>query len=246
MSSAASALFRNSARSAAAALRGDLVLELQLTRCFSRPRLRRRRIELSTARVSGRGLLRLEAATAPAERAAERSRPEFDGVRGTNGRGSPTGPARSGACVWGRRNVLERPNDILAVDRQARGASLGMEPVAAAGGYTKRRARSGGIPARRCARGVLGGDWRVRSGGGAAVFREAPRYSSPRASGRAPRLRTLSDAEFTAGPTARGDLEPIPPGCREEADLEEVIAAAKSKRLTRARAERMDDVRCWA
>jgi len=254
------ALFDKFTRARAAALCGaDLVLELPLTGCFS-----------SAEGFAAAGIELLDALgcvdavcfgsergdVGAAERAAELLlRPEFDGVlRDELAAGVSYAAARERALarLGGDGTLLERPNDILAVEycKALRRLGSAMEPFAVARGGDYHAplpdAENPSATSLR-ARVLAGEDWAAYvPAEAAAVFRDAPRYSLA-AGERAvlARLRTLSDAEFAALPYgSEGLWSRFRRACREEADLEGVIAAAKSKRYARARLMRMTMCAC--
>lgn len=144
-------------------------------------------------------------------------------------------------------SILSQPNNILAVEYckaiLAQGSSMKPIPITREGGYHDTRADSEN-PSATAVRSLMlsGGDWdeyvpeEVRE-----CFRDASLHTLT-AGERAilARLRTMTEAEFEALPYgSEGLWRKFMHACREEATLESIIAATKSKRYTRTRIDRM-------
>lgn len=144
-------------------------------------------------------------------------------------------------------NLLTQPNNILAVEYckaiLSQGASLDPFPVPREGAYHATQADSEN-PSATAVRVLMEdqGNWQsFVPERGRAVFEGVPlhiRSAGERAV--LSRLRTMTDGEFEALPYgSEGLWRKLMHAVRQEASLEEVIAAAKSKRYTRTRLDRM-------
>ncbi len=143
--------------------------------------------------------------------------------------------------------VLSQPNDILAVEYckaiLSQNASMAPFPIHREGSYHAEVADAEN-PSATAVRNLMliAHNWRscvpkqVRS-----IFENAPLHSMA-AGERAvlAKLRTMTDAEFEALPYgSEGLWRKLMHACRSESTLEDILTAAKSKRYTRTRLDRM-------
>ncbi len=249
------AVFDKYARAEAAALCGaDLVLELPLTCAVSSAEgFASGGVEVLTrlgavdtlcfgsesgdaAALQGLAKLLLSPALGPALREALRD-------------GRPFAAARAEAvrALGGDASLLERPNDILAVEYCKALAQQGspMKPLALLRtGDDRSAAPDPQSPSATAVRALLssGGDWEPLVPAPAAeVFRAAVRHSM-QAGERAvlARLRALPDEAFDELPFgSEGLSNRLRRAVREEAAVEDIIWAVKSKRYALARVRRM-------
>lgn len=177
-------------------------------------------------------------------------RPEFSpALRAQLDRGLSFPAARQEAlrAMGGAAEVLSRPNDILAVEYckaiLAGGFDMSPLPMARPGDYHA-AVPDGENPSATAVRGcmVQGGEWKN------FIPREAWEPLSRgtvhtlRAGERAvlSRLRAMTEAEFAALPYgSEGLWRKLMHAVREKGALEEILTAAKSRRYTRTRLDRM-------
>ncbi len=154
-------------------------------------------------------------------------------------------PAARAAALGDLGGLLQKPNDILAVEYckaiLAQHSPMAPLPIRREGGYHD----AVPDPENPSATGVRnlileGGSWQPLVPH-PEIYEAAPVHAL--ASGEKAvlyRLRTMSDAEFEALPYgSEGLWRKFMHACRSQATLEEIIAATKSKRYTRTRLDRM-------
>ena len=143
--------------------------------------------------------------------------------------------------------VLESPNNILAVEycKAILSRNLSMEPLPICrGGSYHDELPDAENPSATSIRKLMveSGDYKSLVPDPAQrIFADAPLHTVE-AGQRAvlARLRTMTDAEFEALPYgSEGLWRKFMHSCRQEATLEDIIAATKSKRYTRTRIDRM-------
>ena len=144
-------------------------------------------------------------------------------------------------------NLLQQPNDILAVEYckaiLAQKSSMDIFPIHRAGSYHAEIADVEN-PSATAVRNLMLNAYNWRScvpGRVRSIFESAPLHTMS-AGERAVlgKLRTMADAEFEALPYgSEGLWRKFMHACRECATLEEIISATKSKRYTRTRLDRM-------
>ena len=144
-------------------------------------------------------------------------------------------------------NLLQQPNDILAVEYckaiLAQKSSMDIFPIHRAGSYHAEIADVEN-PSATAVRNLMLNAYNWRScvpGRVRSIFESAPLHTMS-AGERAVlgKLRTMTDAEFEALPYgSEGLWRKFMHACRECATLEEIITATKSKRYTRTRLDRM-------
>lgn len=143
--------------------------------------------------------------------------------------------------------MLERPNDILAVEYckaiLARGSRLVPLPIDRPGDYHALEAHRENPSATSLRRRILAGEpWLSYVPPETWPAYEGAEIHSLALGERAvlARLRTLEEAAFVALPGASEGLwRKLFRACRQETSLEEILTAAKSKRYTRSRLDRM-------
>ena len=156
-------------------------------------------------------------------------------------------PAARAAALKEHSDLLQRPNDILAVEYckaiLSQKSSLQPFPIARQGDYHDTTADLEN-PSATSIRSLLqnGADWRDYVPEDAyTIFQNAPTYSLA-AGERAilSKLRCMTDAEFEALPYgSEGLWRKFMHACRSCDSIENIIAATKSKRYTRTRIDRM-------
>lgn len=144
-------------------------------------------------------------------------------------------------------DLLSQPNNTLAVEYckaiLTQGSSMNIYPIHRAGSYHAEVADTEN-PSATAVRNLMlyAHNWKSCVPKSARpIFENAPLHSLE-AGERAVlmKLRTMSDTEFEALPYgSEGLWRKLMHACREEASLEEIIAATKSKRYTRTRIQRM-------
>jgi len=143
--------------------------------------------------------------------------------------------------------ILETPNNILAVEYckaiLSQGCAMMPLPIHRGGSYHDEAPDEENPSATSIRKLMLNaGDFKSLVPGCAGeIFAEAPLHTLE-AGERAilSRLRTITDAEFEALPYgSEGLWRKFMHACREQATLEDIIAATKSKRYTRTRIDRM-------
>ena len=159
----------------------------------------------------------------------------------------PAARSRALASLGGDPGVLERPNDILAVEYckaiLARGSRLVPLPIDRPGDYHALEAHRENPSATSLRRRILAGEpwlsyvppetWPAYARAGIHSLALGERAVLAR-------LRTLEEAAFAALPGASEGLwRKLFRACRQETSLEEILTAAKSKRYTRSRLDRM-------
>lgn len=159
----------------------------------------------------------------------------------------PVARQRALAQIGCNASLLEKPNDILAVEYckaiLALGSSMKPLPIRREGGYHDTQADAEN-PSANALRQLIGQDapWDAYIPTPAQkVFCDAPAHTLA-AGERAllARLRTMEDADFEALPYgSEGLWRKLMHACRECATLEEILTATKSKRYTRSRLDRM-------
>lgn len=159
----------------------------------------------------------------------------------------PAARSRAVASLSGDPTALERPNDILAVEYckaiLARGSRLIPLPIGRPGDYHALEADRENPSATSLRRRILAGEpwlsyvppetWPAYEGAGihSLAFGERAVLA---------RLRTLEEGAFAALPGASEGLwRKLFRACQQETNLEEILTAAKSKRYTRSRLDRM-------
>lgn len=144
-------------------------------------------------------------------------------------------------------SLLSRPNNILAVEYckaiLSQGSGIEPLPIHRAGRYHAQDLDPENPSATAVRRQMLAGsDWRPYVPAQARpVFEAAPLHALA-AGERAVlgKLRAMTDAEWEALPYgSEGLWRKLMHACRREAALEEILTAAKSKRYTRSRLDRM-------
>ncbi len=151
------------------------------------------------------------------------------------------------ADLGGDRTILDRPNDILAVEYckalQRRGSAIRPLPLRRGGDYHASTPDAEN-PSATAVRALLaeGGAWRSYvPSAAAAKFAAAPQHRleyGERAM--LAILRTLPDEAFETLPGGgEGLWRKVMAACRTESSLEAILTAAKSKRYARARLQRM-------
>lgn len=144
-------------------------------------------------------------------------------------------------------HAVKAPNDILGVEYckaiLAGGASMDIFPIHRPGSYHAEIAEEENPSATAVRRLMLQRhNWHFCVPGPArAVFESAPLHSLA-AGERAMlyRLRTMGDSDFEAIPFgSEGLWRKLMHSCRRESTLEDILTAAKSKRYTRSRLDRM-------
>lgn len=154
-------------------------------------------------------------------------------------------PAARQAALGGMGVLLEKPNDILAVEYckaiLSRNTQIEPLPIRRTGGYHDELADEENPSATAVRKLILeNGDWGKYVPAhlvytGAAVHTLHAGEQSVLY-----RLRTMTDAEFEALPYgSEGLWRKLMHACRQQSTLEEIIAATKSKRYTRTRIDRM-------
>lgn len=159
----------------------------------------------------------------------------------------PAARSRALASLGGDPGVLERPNDILAVEYckaiLARGSRLVPLPIDRPGDYHALEAHRENPSATSLRRRILAGEpWLSYVPPETWPAYEGAEIHSLALGERAvlARLRTLEEAAFVALPGASEGLwRKLFRACRQETSLEEILTAAKSKRYTRSRLDRM-------
>lgn len=157
--------------------------------------------------------------------------------------------ARQAALEWMglSGDLLSQPNNILAVEYckaiLTQGSSLEPFPIHRAGSYHAEAADSENPSATAVRHLMLNAhDWKSCIPAPARpVFEAAPLHTLA-AGERAilGKLRTMTDTEFEALPYgSEGLWRKLMHACRREATLEDILTAAKSKRYTRTRLDRM-------
>lgn len=144
-------------------------------------------------------------------------------------------------------DVLSRPNDILAVEYckaiLSQNSRLTPEPILRRGNYHDTAADSSDPSATAVRKLLLNhGDWKRYVPQSAHSCFEGQPLHTLAAGERAVlgKLRTMSDGEFEALPYgSEGLWRKLMHAARQEATLEDIITAAKSKRYTRTRLDRM-------
>ena len=159
----------------------------------------------------------------------------------------PVARQRALAQIGCNASLLEKPNDILAVEYckaiLAQGSSMKPLPIRREGGYHDTQADAEN-PSATALRQLIGQNapWDAYIPTPAQkVFCDAPAHTLA-AGERAllARLRTMADADFEALPYgSEGLWRKLMHACRECATLEEILTATKSKRYTRSRLDRM-------
>ena len=143
--------------------------------------------------------------------------------------------------------LLSQPNNILAVEYckaiLTQGTSMGIFPIHRAGSYHAEVADAEN-PSATAVRNLMlyAHNWKSCVPKSARPIFENASLHSLEAGERAvlARLRTMTDAEFESLPYgSEGLWRKLMHACREEATLEEIITATKSKRYTRTRLQRM-------
>lgn len=143
--------------------------------------------------------------------------------------------------------LLSQPNNILAVEYckaiLSQGSSMGIFPIHRAGSYHAEIADAEN-PSATAVRNLMlyAHNWKSCVPKAVRPVFESASLHSLEAGERAvlARLRTMTDAEFEALPYgSEGLWRKLMHACREEATLEEIITATKSKRYTRTRLQRM-------
>lgn len=149
--------------------------------------------------------------------------------------------------LWVSSTLLEKPNDILAVEYckaiLAQGSSMQPLPIQRGGDYHDRSADAENPSATALRRLMEENEsWSSFVPGPAQkVFYNAPIHTIA-AGERAilARLRTMSDADFAALPYgSEGLWRKLMHASRSHATLEDILTATKSKRYTRTRLDRM-------
>ncbi len=141
-------------------------------------------------------------------------------------------------------SILETPNNILAVEYckaiLSQGSKLRIFPIMRCGSYHETEADAENPSASAVRKLIVqGGNWKPYVPEGAAT--DAPVHTLEQGE-RAilARLRTMTDAEFEALPYgSEGLWRKLMHASRRESTLEAILAAAKSKRYTRTRLNRM-------
>ena len=156
-------------------------------------------------------------------------------------------PAARQAALGEKGQLLQNPNDILAVEYckaiLAQRSDMEPMPILRQGGYHDESADPEN-PSATAVRNLIVGnhDWKSCIPQPAQeFFADAPVHTLS-AGERAilARLRTMTDAEFEALPYgSEGLWRKFMHACRSCATLEDIIAATKSKRYTRTRIDRM-------
>ena len=156
-------------------------------------------------------------------------------------------PAARAAALAEHSALLEKPNDILAVEYckaiLAQGSSMQPMPILRQGDYHDVTADLEN-PSATSIRNLLQADeaWEAFVPESAAViFRNAPQYCLSKGE-RAilARLRCMTDGEFEALPYgSEGLWRKFMHACRSQNSIEGIIAQTKSKRYTRTRIDRM-------
>ena len=156
-------------------------------------------------------------------------------------------PAARQAAMGEMGVLLEKPNDILAVEYckaiLRSGCNLEPLPIARCGNYHASVPDAENPSATALRQLILsGGDWTpyvpIRS---QTAFKDAPLHTL-QAGERAilARLRSMEDAEFEALPYgSEGLWRKFMHACRAQSSLEQILSATKSKRYTRSRLDRM-------
>lgn len=154
-------------------------------------------------------------------------------------------PAARQAALGEMGKLLEKPNDILAVEYckaiLAQNSAMEILPIRRDGSYHDETPDDDNPSATAVRNWMLTGrDWQAFVPH-PEIFEGAARHTLT-AGEKAIlyRLRTMTDAEFEALPYgSEGLWRKFMHACRENADLEGIIAATKSKRYTRTRIDRM-------
>ena len=143
--------------------------------------------------------------------------------------------------------LLSQPNNILAVEYckaiLTQNSAMGIFPIHRAGSYHAEIADAEN-PSATAVRNLMlyAHNWKNCVPKAARPIFETAALHNLEAGERAvlARLRTMTDTEFEALPYgSEGLWRKLMHACREEATLEEIIAATKSKRYTRTRLQRM-------
>ena len=142
---------------------------------------------------------------------------------------------------------LTSPNNILAVEYAkailSQGADMDIFPIFRPGSYHAQTPDPTAPSATALRRLMENGEaWEPYVPAPAReVFRNAPRHSLAAGErGMLARLRTMTDGEFQALPFgSEGLWRKFMHSCRREATLEDILTAAKSRRYTRSRLDRM-------
>ena len=156
-------------------------------------------------------------------------------------------PAARQAAMGEMGVLLERPNDILAVEYckavLRSGCSLEPLPIVRQGNYHASVPDAENPSATALRQSILsGGCWTPYIPANAqALFRDAPLHTL-QAGERAilARLRSMADAEFEVLPYgSEGLWRKFMHACRSQSSVEQILTATKSKRYTRSRLDRM-------
>lgn len=159
----------------------------------------------------------------------------------------PAARQRALAQLGGQAALLERPNDILAVEYckalQERDSAIRPMPVLRPGDYHSQEADQENPSATAVRKAILtGGDWEALVPEAVApLYRQAVRYSLA-AGERAmlARLRAMEKDEMAQLPfSSEGLWNKIRRACREQASVAEILKAAKSRRYPYTRLKRM-------
>ncbi len=184
------------------------------------------------------------------ETAAQLLQPDFpERLRGFLDQGLSFPAARAAAleAMGADKELLNRPNDILAVEYckaiLSQNAAMELLPIQRLGGYHDSRPDPEN-PSATALRGCMtgGAPWQTYVPGEALeVFREAPIHTLE-AGERAmlTKLRMMTEEEFSQLPFgSEGLWRKFMHSSRREATLEDILTATKSKRYTRSRLDRM-------
>ena len=248
------AVFDRTVRTKAALLAGaDLVLELPVTVSLrSAEGFAAGAVELLSrlgveglcfgAETAGREQLLDTARVLLDSRLSEALRPYLD-----RGLSFPAARSRAAADLGADATVLERPNDILAVEYckaiLAQGSKLTPLPIARPGDYHAREADRDNPSATALRLRILTGQpWLsyVPEAVRPAYAGAAPHSLALRERAVLARLRTLEPEDFAVLPgAAEGLWRKLCRECRRQNTLEEILTAVKSKRYTRSRLDRM-------
>ena len=164
-----------------------------------------------------------------------------------NGCSFPSARQKALAAMGRNTDLLEKPNDILAVEyckaMMEQGSSMKPFPIRREGNYHETVADIDN-PSATALRQLIceKGNWSDYMPTAAATIFQNASVHSLQAGERAilARLRTMDDEEFAALPYgSEGLWRKFMHACRSCAALEEIITATKSKRYTRTRLDRM-------